>query len=109
MRKVFFSFHYDDTWRVQRVINSQVVKMGYGRSFLSPQAWEKVKRQNPVTIKQWIKEQMHGTSVTVVLVGTQTATRPYGMKFGNLSGMKGILAVDIHKMKAIWDILLPAV
>jgi hypothetical protein len=74
-RSAFFSFHYDrDSWRVQ-----QVTKIGaiQGQPLLNAQRWEEVKRRGDAAIKHWIAEQMARKSVVVVLVGTQTASRPW--------------------------------
>lgn len=74
-KSVFFSFHYArDAWRVQ-----QVVKMGAleGQPILNPQKWEEVKRRGDQAIKNWIAEQMKYKSAVVVIVGAQTAQRPW--------------------------------
>ena len=44
---------------------------------------------------------MHGTSVTVVLVGSYTSSRPYVLHeiAESIEDGKGILAVDINKIK----------
>lgn len=74
-RSVFYSFHYDkDHWRVQ-----QVMKMGAleGQAILNSQEWESVKRQGDAAIKKWIQDQMAYKSAVVVLVGAETADRPW--------------------------------
>lgn len=101
-RKVFFSFHFDrDAWRVGQVRNCNVVS-GYDKNpFLDKADWEAVKRKGDAAIKQWIDEQLKGTSVTVVLVGKETASRrwvKYEIKRSIELG-KGLLAIDISKIK----------
>lgn len=74
-RSVFYSFHYDkDHWRVQ-----QVMKMGAveGQAILNSQEWESVKRRGDAAIKKWIQDQMAYKSAVVVLVGAETADRPW--------------------------------
>jgi hypothetical protein len=74
-KSVFFSFHYDrDAWRVQQVINMGKLD---GQPLLSAQRWEEVKRQGDQAIKNWIAEQMKYKGAVVVLVGAQTAQRPW--------------------------------
>lgn len=74
-KSVFFSFHYDrDAWRVQQVINMGKLD---GQPLLSAQKWEEVKRQGETAIKNWVAEQMKYKSAVVVLVGAQTAQRPW--------------------------------
>lgn len=74
-KSAFFSFHYDhDAWRVQQVIRMGALE---GQPLLSAQKWEEVKRQGDQAIKNWISEQMKYKSTVVVLVGAQTAQRPW--------------------------------
>jgi hypothetical protein len=74
-RSVFFSFHYDrDYWRVQQILNMGAVE---GQPILNSQDWEAVKRQGGKAIEKWIDEQMKYKSAVVVLVGAQTAQRPW--------------------------------
>lgn len=74
-KSVFFSFYFDrDAWRVQ-----QIVQMGglEGQTILNAQEWEAVKRKGDAAIEKWIHDQMAYKSAVVVLVGAQTATRPW--------------------------------
>lgn len=74
-KSVFDSFHYDrDAWRVQ-----QIIQMGSleGQTILNAQDWEAVKRKGDAAILKWIKDQMSYKSAVVVLVGAQTANRPW--------------------------------
>lgn len=74
-KSVFYSFHYDrDAWRVQQVINMGALE---GQTILNAQDWEAVKRQGDAAIEKWIKDQMAYKSAVVVLVGAQTASRPW--------------------------------
>jgi len=79
VRKVFFSFHYDrDVFRVSQVRNSNVVTSQYRSSqFLDHADWENVKKQGDAVIKRWIDSQLDGSTVTCVLIGNQTHTRPW--------------------------------
>ena len=66
--------------------------------FIDAAKWEEVKRGGDDAIKAWIKNQIDGTSVTVVLIGAQTSERRWvqyeiqeSLKNGN-----GLLGVYIH-------------
>ena len=101
-RKVFFSFHYErDAWRVSQVRNCNVVS-GYEKNpFYDKADWEKIKRRGYQAIKNWIEEQLSGTTVTVVLIGKETSTRPwvrYEIKRSVELG-KGLIGIDISKIK----------
>lgn len=101
-RKVFFSFHYqNDVWRAMQVRNSWVTKDKEAAGFIDKAEFEKIKRTGDRAIKNWIDEQLKGTSVTVVLIGEETSNREYvkyeieqSLKKGN-----GILGVYIHNLK----------
>lgn len=100
VRRVFFSFHFErDSWRAGQVRNSGITKEISG--FVDAAAWEEVKRRGDQAIKNWIDNQLSGTSVTVVLIGAETSSRPYvryeleqSWKRGN-----GILGIYVHRIK----------
>jgi len=101
--RVFFSFHYEkDAWRAGQVRNSWVTKPSRRTAgFWDAVAWENVKRKGDAPIRRWIGKQLETTSVTVVLIGEETAEREYvlyeieqSLKRGN-----GILGVYIHNVK----------
>lgn len=72
---VFYSFHYErDSWRVQMVMSMGKLE---GQPLLNSQQWEEVKAKGSAAIKSWIDKQMKYKSAVVVLVGSQTATRPW--------------------------------
>jgi hypothetical protein len=72
---VFYSFHYDrDNWRVQQIMNMGVLD---GQPLLNAQKWEEIKQQGRKAIEDWIDKQMAHKSAVVVLVGAQTAARPW--------------------------------
>lgn len=100
-RRVFFSFHYArDIRRIVQVRNSWVIRLKEeAQPFLDKAEWEKVERTKG--IEKWIEEQMYGTSVTVVLIGRDTATRPWVLHEIRRSHEvgKGLLGVYIHNIK----------
>lgn len=101
-RKVFFSFDYDkDIWRVSQVRNSQKIKDWEEVGFIDAASWEEVKRKGDDAIKAWIRGQLDGTSVTIVLIGNQTSNSRWvrfeleeSYKRGN-----GLLGIKIHTLK----------
>lgn len=68
--------------------------------FWDAAAWEQVKRGGDTAIKSWIEQQLDGTSVTVVLIGAETATRKYVIHEIKRSYDldKGLLGVRIHNL-----------
>lgn len=100
-RKVFFSFHYQrDAVRAGQVRNSNIIKNKAIQTsdFIDAAKWEQVKRSGDQAIKNWIAQQLNGTSVTVVLIGAKTSERKWikyeideSLKRGN-----GLLGIYIH-------------
>lgn len=77
-RRVFFSFHYQrDLWRVNVVRNSGLVEGVSAAGFHDASLWEETKRRGDTAIRKLIDAGLESTSVTVVLIGAETATRKY--------------------------------
>ena len=77
-RRVFFSFHYDnDVNRAMTVRNSWVFQGIETAGFIDKADFEKIKRQGDNAVYRWIDNQLKGTSVTVVLIGSETLKRPF--------------------------------
>jgi hypothetical protein len=71
---VFFSFKYKDVSRAMVVRHSWVTQARQAAGFIDHADFEKVRQRGDPAIRNWIDEQLHGTSVTVVLVGAQTCS-----------------------------------
>ena len=101
-RRVFFSFHYErDVWRAGQVRNSWVTKDRESAGFWDSVSWEEVKKKGNTAIETWIDDQLKGTSVTVVLIGAETASRPYvgyEIKQSHIRD-NGMLGIYIHNLK----------
>ena len=96
-RKVFFSFEYSDVFRAMVVRNSWVTQGHRAAGFIDAADFEAVKKKGDAAIKAWIDQQMHGTSVTVVLIGAHTCRSRFvqyeiekSMERGN-----GLVQVDV--------------
>ena len=101
-RRAFFSFHYkNDIWRANQVRNSWVTQGKEAAGFIDSAEFEKIKEKGDNAVEDWIDEQLKGTSVTVVLVGSETSNRKY-VKYEVKESYKrgnGLLGVHIHKQK----------
>jgi len=101
-RRVFFSFHYGrDLWRVNVVRNNGVIEGVSAAGFHDASVWEETKRKGDQAIKTLIDTALDGTTVTVVLIGAETASRTYvsyeiekSVARGN-----GILGIRINDIK----------
>lgn len=99
-RYVFFSFHYEkDCWRAGVVRNANITYER--RGYIDSAVWEEIKKQGKTAIENWINEQLKGTSVTIVLIGEETASREW-VKFeieNSLKKENGLLGIYIHNIK----------
>ena len=105
MRRVFFSFDWDDVWRVNQVRNSWVAKGSYtAAGFVDSAEIETLKRNTSTAIKRWIDDQMHGTSVTCVLIGQQTADSRW-VRYEieqSIEKQNGLIGIFIHNVKDMY-------
>ncbi|MCY4613402.1 MAG: TIR domain-containing protein [Nitrospira sp.] len=97
MRRVFFSFDWDDVWQVNQVRNSWVTKGNYKvAGFVDAAEIETVKNRTDKAIQEWIDEQMKGTSVTCILIGSKT---------DECKWVKYEIEKSIEKKMASWEYL----
>lgn len=98
-RQVFFSFHYKkDCRRTAQIRNIGVIE---GNAPISDNDWETLKNTGDASVKKWIKDQMKMRSCVVVLIGEETASRPwirYEIEEAWNSG-KGVVGIYIHNVK----------
>lgn len=101
-RKVFYSFHYKrDAWRAAQVRNCNVIADEDEFGVIDSVEWETIERQGDAAIERWINGQLEYTSVTVVLIGAQTAERDWVDYEIRKSWERGnaLVGVRIHAMK----------
>ena len=99
-RRTFFSFHYQrDVWRAANVRNANVVAQA-AAGWSDASIWEEAKKKGKKAVHKLIDDAIHGTSVTVVLIGAETHTRQYvnyeierSLDRGN-----GLVGVFIHNI-----------
>ncbi|MDO5041586.1 MAG: TIR domain-containing protein [Peptoniphilus sp.] len=96
-RRVFFSFHYDnDINRSMTVRNSWITQGKEAAGFVDKAEFEQIKRQGENSVHKWIDKQLEGTSVTVVLIGTETLERPFVQYEICKSIQRGNAVIGIH-------------
>lgn len=103
VRHTFFSFHYKpDNQRAEVVKNSWVTKSNrQAAGFFNSSAFETKQRTSPDALKDFLTGQLKGTSVTCVLVGAETALRPW-VRYELVRSFhrgNGLLAVRIHGIR----------
>lgn len=102
-RRTFFSFHYrNDVSRAMVVRNSWITKPDReAAGFTDAADFEEIQKKGDAAVHAWIDAQLKGTSVTVVLIGSETSTRPY-VKYEltqSYACRNGMLGVYIHQIK----------
>lgn len=74
-RHVFYSLDYDaDRSRAAGILRSHALEANLEAS---PEEWAQLKRSGNFAIKHRLEAQLKGRSCTVVLIGTNTAMRPW--------------------------------
>lgn len=108
-KSVFYSFHYErDVNRVQLVRNINALE---GQPLLNSQGWEQVRRQGEQAIKNWIHQEMAYKRAVIVLIGQETATRPW-VKYEiekAWADKKPLLGVRIHGLSSMGTVDRPGV
>lgn len=103
VRRVFFSFHYkNDVWRANQVRNSRITKEDReAAGFIDSAEFEEIQSKGEEAIKKWIDEQLKNTSVTIVLIGSDTSNRKYVRYELQKSFEKGnaIIGIYIHNLR----------
>lgn len=101
-RRAYFAFHYQrDITRVNVVRNSWVTQDREAAGFYDASLWESSKRQGDEAIRRMINRGLDSTSVTVVLLGTETSKRQwvrYEIEQSHKRG-NGLLGVCIHNIR----------
>lgn len=100
-RRIFYSFHYkNDVFRVQQIRNIGALEENEP---VATNEWEEVKKGGDKEIQKWIDGAMTNRTCVVVLVGEETAQRPwvrYEIQKAWKEG-KGLLGIHIHNLKCM--------
>lgn len=98
-KRVFFSFHYQDVidFRANVVRNHWMTKPNRKESgFFDASIWEDAKKTSDLAIKRLINKGLENTSVTCVLIGSQTFNRRWVSYEIMKSMYKGNRMLGVH-------------
>jgi hypothetical protein len=98
-RRIFFSFHVEsDLWRANQLRAHLLPADVHQVGFFDPQEYEALLRARKSTIGRVIRERLLDTSVTIVLIGSETASRPFVHLAieESLANRNGLLGIRIH-------------
>lgn len=96
-RRVFFAFHYRDVaeFRANAVRNHKIVKQEDAEYF-DASLWEEEKKSGEVAVKRMVNGAIERTSVTAVLIGSETWARRWVRYEIIKSLQRGNLLLGIH-------------
>jgi hypothetical protein len=103
-RRTFFSFHYKpDVWRAWNVRNSWVVQPDEqdDAGFFDSSVFEASQKKGDDSLKAFLRDGLHNTTVTCVLTGTNTWRRRW-VRYEiarSVVRRNGLLTVYIHGVK----------
>lgn len=109
-RRAFFSFHYQrDVSRAMVVRNSWLTQDREAAGFFDGSLEEKAKREGDEAVQRLINSGLNNTSVTVVLIGAETATRRWvtyeiQQSYDRGNGMLGIYVHNIAGFNRLTDV-----
>lgn len=94
---VFFSFHYQDVidFRANVVRNHKTTKHT-AAGYFDASIWESAKKTGEIALKRMINQELAGTTVTAVLIGSQTYSRRWVRYEIMKSFEKGNKLIGIH-------------
>lgn len=101
-RSIFFSFDYKDvsSFRANVVRNSWLTMRNSDANFIDKSMWEEAEKKGANALKKLIENGLRGTSVSVVLVGSDTYSRRW-VKYEIVKSFvegKGILPIYINRI-----------
>jgi hypothetical protein len=103
--KAFFSYDIDrDGWRAQQVRDAWLAQAGGGATgFWDASVWEAARKRGSEAVKRLIDEALADTSVTMLLIGTDTASQDY-VEYAIIQSCAktprhGVVGIYIHDLK----------
>jgi hypothetical protein len=99
---VFFSFHFErDIFRVNQVRNSNVVAGANEAGFFDHSEYVEAKKKSVTAIRRLIAQRLDRTTVTVILIGKETANRKWVREeiAQSFARRNGFLGIYIHHLK----------
>lgn len=99
--RTFFSFHYErDVQRASVVRNSSKLRSSITPEWIEASIWESAKTRGDSAVRKLIDDALKSTSVTAVLIGSQTASRRW-VKYEidkSIERGNGLLGIYIHNI-----------
>ena len=100
-RRVFFSFHFDDSFRANQVRMANVVLGPDIAGFFDHSEYEEAKKTSDAGVRRMILRHLERTTVTVVLISQYTWIRPW-IRYEIEESIKrdnGLLGIYVHHLQ----------
>lgn len=99
-KRVYFAFHYQDVidFRANVVRKHNFVEGVEKAGYFDASVWEEARNTNKLALKRLINSELEYTTVTVVLIGSQTWARPW-VRYEMLKSIErgnGLLGIHIN-------------
>lgn len=98
-KRVYFSFHYQDVsdFRANVVRNHKIVGSdSKSAGYLDASIWEEAKKKGDLALKRMINNELEYTTVTVVLIGSETYDRRWVRYEIIKSVQRGNRVIGVH-------------
>lgn len=111
-KRVYFSFHYQDVsdFRANVVRNHKIVGSdSKSAGYLDASIWEEAKTKGDLALKRMINSELDYTSVTVVLIGSETYDRRW-VRYEIIKSLErgnDLIAIHINAIKDKFGNLKP--
>jgi hypothetical protein len=97
-KRVYFAFHYQDVidFRANVVRNHNALTSAEEAGYFDASIWEEAKKTGDIALKRLINSELKNTSVTTVLIGSQTYARQW-VKYEIFKGLEvGNTLIGVH-------------
>ncbi|NTU49915.1 MAG: TIR domain-containing protein [Desulfobulbaceae bacterium] len=102
-KRVYFAFHYQDVidFRVNVVRNHNALTSAERAGYFDASIWEESKKQGDLALKRMINSELKNTSVTAVLIGSQTYARTWVQYeiFKSIEVGNSLIGIHINSIK----------
>lgn len=102
-KRVYFAFHYQDVidFRANVVRNHNGLTSAQEAGYFDASIWETAKKTSDLVLKRMINSEMKNTSVTAVLIGSETYARPWVIYeiFHSIEIGNGLIGIHINSIK----------
>ena len=100
-RRIYLDFHPEnDLSRVNQLRSQLLGSASEQAGFFDPKEYEQLLRQDKQTIRRLVRERIADTAVTLILIGTETASQPF-VQLGieeSIANQNGFVGIHIHAM-----------